>query len=78
MPKITSDFPKNETVLLMHPKGVDGIANSVDPKGVDGIANSVDPDQTAPLGAVEQSDEGLHGLLRSVFPELILKRSYNI
>ena len=54
MPKITSDFLKNETVLLMHPKGVDGIANSVDPDRCD---------QTAPLGAVEQSDEGLHGLL---------------
>ena len=39
-------------------------------KDANGIANSEDPDQTAPLGAVEeQSDLGLHCLLRPVCPK---------
>ena len=33
------------------------------PKDIDGVANIVDPDQTAPK---EQSDQGLHCLLRPV------------
>ena len=36
------------------------------PKDTEGIANSVDPDQTAPK---EQSDLGLHCLLRPVCPK---------
>ena len=35
------------------------------PKDTDGMANSVDPDQTAPE---EQSDQGLHWLLRPICP----------
>ena len=38
-------------------------------KDADGIANRVDPDQTAHLGAVGQSDLGLHRLLRPVHPK---------
>ena len=33
------------------------------PKDADGMVNSVDPDQTAPQ---EQSDQGLHCLLRPI------------
>ena len=36
------------------------------PKGVNGMANIVDPDQTAPFK--EQSDRGLHCLLRPACP----------
>ena len=36
------------------------------PNDADGMANSVDPDQTAPL---EQSDLGLHYLLRPICPK---------
>ena len=36
------------------------------PKDVDGMVNSVDPDQTAP--PKEQSDVGLHCLLRPICP----------
>ena len=50
------------------------------PNDADGMANSVDPDQTAPQGAVwsgsalfaqveEQSDLGLHCLLRHICPK---------
>ena len=43
------------------------------PKGADGMANSVDPDQTAPIVLIrlllEQSDLGLHCLLRLVCPK---------
>ena len=35
------------------------------PEDIDGMANSVDPDQTAPE---EQSDLGLHCLLRPICP----------
>ena len=35
------------------------------PKDADGMANSVDPDQTA---SSEQSDLGLHCLLRPICP----------
>ena len=35
------------------------------PEDIDGMANSVDPDQTAPE---EQSDQGLHCLLRPICP----------
>ena len=34
------------------------------------MANDVDPDQTAPLGVEEQSDVGLHCLLRLVCPKI--------
>ena len=37
------------------------------------MADSVDPDQTAPQ---EQSDQGLHYMLRSVCPNII-KKFYN-
>ena len=50
----------------MHPKDVEGIANSVflrvmHPKDAEGLANSVDPDQTADLG--------LHCLPRPICPK---------
>ena len=37
------------------------------PKDIDGMANSVDPDQTASL---EQSDLGLHYLFRPMCPNI--------
>ena len=39
------------------------------PKGADGLANSVDPDQAAPLGAV--TDLGLHCLPRPICPKTL-------
>ena len=52
---------------LIYPKDADGMANSVDPDQIliklHVIANSAVPDQTAPK---EQSDQGLHCLLRPV------------
>ena len=39
------------------------------PKKEEGIADSVVPDQTAPLGAEEQSDLGLHRLTTPICPK---------
>ena len=40
----------------------------MEPKDADRMTSSVDPDQTLPQGLKEQSDLGLHCLLRPVHP----------
>ena len=45
------------------------LSREMHPKDGDRMANTADPDQTAPLGGLflwEQSDLGLHCLLRSI------------
>ena len=58
-----SDTQKFVVITLKFEQGGFTVMN---PKDADRMANSVDPDQTAPQ---EQSDLGLHCLLRHVCPK---------